>query len=889
MKKITLTILLCFTIFSVFSQDSFWTLNTQKKDNSVQNNLYLRNSNPSSFKKYNLKLNEVKNVLQNITSKTATQQIIEMPTITGKTEKFTVKEASVLAPELAAKFPMIKSFVGQSINNPSTTVRFSFGTDGLHAVIFSADKETFYIEPYTKNNKEYIAYKKSSLATKKSDFQCLFENNETATIANTINSSFARNANDGKLRTFRLALVCSGEYAQFHLGNQSVSATETDAVKKAAVLSAMNTTMTKVNAVFERDLSVRMEIVANNTSVIYLDAATDGITDGVPNLMINEVQTICDTEIGDANYDIGHVFSVAGDGLAGGSVVCVSGQKAKGVTGRSQPIGDPYDIDYVAHEMGHQFGANHTQNNSCQRNNLTAVEPGSGSTIMGYAGICSPNVQNNSDAYFHAVSITEMWNTIQSSANCGTLTNTNNAAPTANAGLDYSIPKSTPFVLKGIGTDADASDILTYNWEQIDPEIATMAPLPTNTGGPMFRSFPSTTTPDRFFPKLATVIAGNTASTWEVLPSVARELNFSLVVRDNKMGGASAKRDDVKITVTDATAFTVSAPNTPVSWDIGSVQTVTWNKGTTDVTPINCQNVTIKLSVDGGITFPIILAANTSNDGSEDIVIPNNPTATARIMVAAADNVFYNVNNTNFSISIGINNVLVETVSETCINENDGKINVNVALAGYTYQATLTGNNVNLTEQISGLTHSFSNLDPGFYKVCVTVQELNTTHCFEVEIIESNPISLRMNEDNLIENNYNFNVDKGTAPFSIFVNNNLLGVFNSNDFTVAIPESGKISVKTAKDCEGKFRSTLNETVYLSKNPVSENIKLVLPFNLEQTFIETIIADINGKIVFKKKVSKKDNSLLIPFKNYAKGIYILKLSLENSKPIKIIKE
>ena len=305
----------------------------------------------------------------------------------------------------------------------------------------------------------------------------------------------------------------------------------------------------------------------------------------------------------------------------------------------------------MAHEIGHQFGANHTQNKDCNRNNATAVEPGSASTIMGYAGICPPNIQSKSDAYFHAVSIAEMLGTIQSSATCATVTNTGNTAPIANAGANFNIPKSTPFVLTGIATDVDGIESLTYNWEQTDNEITTMPPEASSSGGPMFRSLPSKSSPIRYMPELATVVSGSTSSTWEVVPSVERDLNFSFLVRDNSLGGGSTARSNMTVSVENSEAFTVSLPNSAVTWYSGSTQTITWNKGTTDLSPINCQNVNIKLSIDGGVTFPITLKENTPNDGLEDIDVPNNPSTTSRIMVEAADNIFYNVNATNFTIN----------------------------------------------------------------------------------------------------------------------------------------------------------------------------------------------------------------------------------------------
>lgn len=601
---------------------------------------------PTNFHLFSLDTRLLTNKLQRKTSSKSSNSFIKLPNSEGVLETFKVEETSNFEPQLAAKYPTIKSFTAKSLEDKSTFARLSLGTDGFHAVIYSSNKPSVYIDPYTKDKQKYIVYKSTDFISEQDTFQC--KTAETATQLVQKNTS-TFNANDGKLRTFRLAVACSGEYAQFHLTNQNIASSASVSVKKAAVLSAMNTTITRVNGIFEKDLGVKMVLVANNEDIVFLDAATDNITDGDPDEMINEVQTIIDTEIGTANYDIGHVFSIGGDGIAGLGVVCLPGQKAKGVTGRSSPIGDPYDIDFVVHEIGHQFGATHTQNNGCNRTDSSAVEPGSGSTIMGYAGICQPNVQGQSDDYFHSFSIAQMQQIINTTANCATVTLVGNNVPTANAGADYSIPKSTPFILKGTATDADGANSLTYNWEQIDNDVATMPPLSTNSSGPMFRSLPSKTVPERYIPSLSNVISG-TSSTWEVLPSNARDLNFSFLVRDNNAGGGATAYDDMTVTVVDVAPFTVTSQSSAITLDAGNSEIITWNKGDTDLAPINCQNVTIKLSTDGGITFPIILASNTPNDGSESVIIPENVTTSARIMVAAADNIFYNVNAVNFSI-----------------------------------------------------------------------------------------------------------------------------------------------------------------------------------------------------------------------------------------------
>ncbi|MBT6378169.1 MAG: T9SS type A sorting domain-containing protein [Flavobacterium sp.] len=645
MKKYILSIILCLVSTIIFSQSKHWKLADIEKSNFSTDALKYRKSIPTNFKVYELDVQKFKNEI--LVAKINESTIIELPTLDG-IKRFSFKEASSLSKGLALKFPIIKSYVAQGIDDPSATARFSFGTDGFHGVIFYTDKPSFYIDPYTKNYNSYISYSRSSLPQRDHDFSC--EVDEQLDAKEMVVSS-RRNADDGLLRIFRLALVCSGEYAQFHLNDQGIASDASDADKKAAVLSAMNTSMTRINGVYERDLGVRMEIVDNNDQVIFLDAATDGITDGSAGTMIGQVQTICDNTIGTANYDIGHIFSIGGSGLAGLGVVCVSGNKARGVTGIVTPMGDPYDIDYVSHEMGHQFGANHTQNNPCNRNNSTAVEPGSASTIMGYAGICPPNVQNNSDDHFHSVSITEMWNKIQTSASCAVTISTGNSAPVIVESEDYSIPKSTPFVLRGNASDVNSNNVLSYNWEQTDTEVASMPPASTSTSGPAFRSNSSISSPNRYMPALPTVIAGSTSSTWEVVPSVAREMNFSLVVRDNATGGGNSARDDMKVTTVDITPFTVDGPSTNVEWLVGSNQTINWVVGATDQAPVNTQNVTILLSTDGGVTFPITLAANTPNDGSEAFVVPNNTTSSARIMIAAVDNIFYNVNSTNFTIS----------------------------------------------------------------------------------------------------------------------------------------------------------------------------------------------------------------------------------------------
>lgn len=637
---------LIFVSVSMFSQN-IWT-KQDAKSRIIGAELEYRETLPTSFELFTV--NTI-GVNKKLTFSKSKETIMELPTPNG-IQRFLVKEASVFSEELAAKFPAIQSYVGVGIDDVTARVRFSNSKVGFHAMITSGKYPMYLIDPYTKDKKTAIAYYKNKVA--KSNFECLVQDNFYSVKQRSFQKT--ANANDGKLRTYRLAIVTTGEYSQFHLNNQNVSPGATDAVKKAAVLAAINTTMTRVNGIFERDLGVTMKLVSNNENIIFLDANTDNLTDNNADALIKETQALCDDVnfIGAPAYDIGHAFSTGGGsgaGLAGGGVVCLPSEKAQGVTGSASPINDTYDIDFVAHEMGHQFGANHTQNNDCNRYNATAVEPGSASSIMGYAGICAPNVQTNSDAYFHAVSIAEMWNIVTTTATCGVETATNNIAPIANAGNDFTIPKSTPFVLKGSATDADAGNNLTYNWEQLDNQTATMPPNATNTVGPMFRSLPSSTSPNRYMPAIETVLAGNTSSNWEVVPSVARTMNFSLTVRDNVLNGGASARDDVKITVDgNSGPFLVTSQTIATTLNGNSTQTITWDVANTTAAPVNAANVNILLSTDGGMTFPNVLISNTPNNGSVDVTLPNITTTQARIKVEAANNIFYAVNSTNFSI-----------------------------------------------------------------------------------------------------------------------------------------------------------------------------------------------------------------------------------------------
>ena len=659
MSKIYST-LICFIFLSGMqyshAQNSLWQMISE---NDVQLKVKeIRAAVPDSYELFRLDLNGFKSRLQQapVRFKATSDIIVVLPGYQGKLQQFRLYEAPLFEQGLQEKYPEIRSYLGQGIDDPSATARISYSPyTGIHAMILSAQYPTVYIDPYTKDKEAYILYDKNNY---RRDIDWVCHTEGKGFDAPELRAANA-NANDGQLRTFRLALACTGEYAQYHLSNQGIPGSATDAVKKAAVLSEMNVAMTRVNGLYERDLAVTMVIVANNTSIIYLNSATDPYTNNDGGTMLSENQTTCDNIIGSSNYDIGHVFSTGGGGVAYLNAPCTT-NKARGVTGLGAPIGDAFYIDYVAHEMGHQYGANHTFNStegSCggNRNDATAVEPGSGSTIMSYAGICgSQNVQAHSDDYFQAISIQEMWQNVKTgNSTCAVKSATNNQPPTANGGGNFTIPKSTPFVLTGSSSDPEG-DAVTYCWEQMDNEVgtgATQPPLATNTKGPVFRSVLPTVAPKRYFPNIATILTGQTQWTWEVIPSVARTMKFRLTVRDNHAGGGASASDDITITVNGtAGPFKITSQNTATTWQSQNNVTITWDVAGTNNSPINCSNVDIFFSGDGGSTFPILLASSMTNNGTAVVTVPNYNTTQGRVMIKASNNVFFDINDANITI-----------------------------------------------------------------------------------------------------------------------------------------------------------------------------------------------------------------------------------------------
>ena len=648
-KHLLLVMASVFFLNAGYSQNATW--NKADGKNIQQSALLNRASVPSQYQLFQLNLQALKTQLANAPlrgNKLSSHVVMQFPDGNGQLKDFKIYEAPVMQPGLSAKYPGMKSYVGQGVDNPSETIRFSITQYGLHIMLFT-DEGTSYTDPYTKDGLTYITYKRAAVTPR--TFRCDVtdaapkkKNKEPQLIP------FSENATDGVLRTYRLAMACTIEYAAFHIEEADLTG-GTLAEQTEAVLAAMVVTVTRVNSVYERDFAISLQLIDNNDELIFI-TSDNFDNENTNNALLNQSQPVIDGIVGFDSYDIGHTVSTGGGGVAQLYSPC-SDDKARGITGLFAPVGDPYDIDFVAHEMGHQFGGNHTFNNECDgnRNDDTAYETGSGTTIMAYAGVCFPSVQDHSDAHFHKHSIQEITDFMKNWGDCAENTETGNAAPVADAGPDYTIPKGTPFILRASATDADGDD-LTYCWEQMDLEISMQPPVATSTEGPNFRSLPPANSPERYMPTLSAVLANNLAPTWEVIATVARTYNFVVTVRDNNPLGGQTSYDDVQLNVSGvAGPFLVTAPNTNVSWQGGSNQNVTWDVAGTTANGVNTAYVDILMSNDGGQTYPVILASKVPNDGSEVITVPTTTGSNKRIMVRGYDHIFYDLSNTNFTIT----------------------------------------------------------------------------------------------------------------------------------------------------------------------------------------------------------------------------------------------
>lgn len=667
MRKLPLILLCCLFVSGLFAQQSnnYWASLPAAKYASSANARNMTEM-PSEFQLFSLDEPRLLEVLSKAPMEFTIEADrspvqVELPTASGDFRSFRLVESPVMAPELSAKFPMIKTYAGTALDGSGAIVRLGVGPYGFHAFIFEQDGRANAVTSFEPGSTApvYMAYEQGKMP----NFQvrCGTEDGHTEHIdmaRPTLEpSKGAQDRGAGPpvtLKRYRLAVAAKAEYSNF------ISPSGDTATIIAAIVTAVN----YIAAIKERDLNVRFELVPNLERLVFLVPSADPYTGNLVSDWMDQNVDVLNDRIGGNNYDIGHIFGKFVTGSAVGVAIpgstCNLNLKAKGSSSENSPNNTRFYL-VAAHEMCHQLNGRHTWSNcstdsQTQLNAPTAFEPGSGSTVMGYPGACGTNdIQGNNDAYYHASSIaeTKLFMTQGNGRLCGTTITTTNNAPDVSIplGAGVVIPRSTPFELTAQASDPDGHP-LTYCWEQMDLGPTSVLGQPSGNA-PAFRSFPPVTSPTRSFPRITTVLAGS-ANKNEVLPTYARDFNFRVTVRDNQSGGGGINSANVKFSATaDAGPFRVTSQNgSNLTWRVGEYQEISWDVAKTDLPPVNCSKVNILLSVTGGTdgTFPIVLATDVPNTGRACVLVPKVRTATGRIKVEAANNIFYNTSRSNVSI-----------------------------------------------------------------------------------------------------------------------------------------------------------------------------------------------------------------------------------------------
>jgi hypothetical protein len=576
--------------------------------------------------------------------------IVSIPMPDGRYLAFRVQETEVMTKELSDSL-RFKTYRGENVENRRITARFEYGPEGFRALVFTLTGRVF-VEPVARPEPAYVSYaaRRPQLPVapqaNNNPPRCLVTAADAAEMMARLRGAAARpegppppaDPPGSLLRTYRLAMAATGEYVKFHGGT----------VDQAA--RAIGATVQRVNEVYENDLGITFRLVAKERDVIFTDTTT--YTNNNADRLLIENRRVLDEKIGTANYDIGHVLSTGAGGKAAAGV-CDPSHKARGATGRSKPVGDPFDIDYVAHEIGHQLGANHTFNSTlgnCGGGNRypgTAFEPGSGSTVLAYAGICpGADLQTNSHPYFHAATLDEIrdYVVMGTGSRCGTRTATGNTPPVASVpASSITIPRGTPFRLTGSATDNEQSTLF-YTWEELD--LGASAPPEGDADGnarPLFRSYVPDSSGTRVFPALDILQSGK-PRIGETLPATGRPMAFRLTVRDasNPAGGFGSA--DVSVIVAKSGPLKVTKPPAGITVVAGTAIPVAWMVNGTDQGEVACAKVALRLSLDDAATIAYELQASTANDGTETVTIPPGASGVqARILVECASMPFFAV------------------------------------------------------------------------------------------------------------------------------------------------------------------------------------------------------------------------------------------------------
>jgi subtilisin-like proprotein convertase family protein len=881
MKKSLLVFVVLLSAVQLYGQKKqIWM--KSNVDNIEETNIIRSTSYSENQALYSVDLASLKHSLRDVSDKLSGNPgvEIEFPNRLGKMEKFLVWENSNFAPELQAQFPEIRAYIGIGIEDKTARINFSLSPDGVQTVVFRADSGTEFIEPFTKDHAVYVFFDSQTRNTTRLPFNCgTLEQRLSDDLLNE--SAIASRADNQTYKTMRLALSCTGEYGAYFGGTI------------AGALAGMNATMTRVNGIFEKDMALHLNIIANNDLVVYTNASTDpySAASGINNWN-DQLQSTLTSIIGEANYDIGHLFGATGGGGNAGCIGCVCGTgKGSAYTAPSNnmPEGDTFDIDYVIHEMGHQLGATHTFSHNSEGSG-TNVEPGSGSTIMGYAGITSYDVQSNSDAYFTYRSILQVQTNL-SSKTCPVSTPIINTPPVVNAGEDFIVPSGTPYTLTAIGSDAEG-DTLSYCWEQNNSAGsgatgANSVASPTKTSGPNFRSFIPKSTGVRSMPDSSKVLAGTLSTMWESVSTVARTLKFSVTVRDNNVVGAQTNTDEVNVTSrvpynastapTGAGPFVVTSQSTNgIAWSQGSTQTISWDVNNTTSLP-GSTNVNIKLSLDGGVTFPYTLAADTPNDGSETITVPSTPASqTCRVLVEPTGNRYFAINSKSFYVGYQIVNTCNTYSFSTPFSLPDGSNSytvkqINVPTAGTISDVNFTINatHPNLQNLVMAVIRPGGSLSTYFNQQCTGSADMNVTFDAQGSVLTcASPTA---------------GVYKPTSlNLDTFASFNQQGNWQFGFKDVVAGNTGTINSIDLEVCTQTLVLLANETFSFEDfalYPNPNNGAFAIQFNSNSSSnVKVEVFDIEGRIIFDKEY--ENNGVFsenIELKGVQSGLYLVRIT------------